>query len=100
MKLNKEVMKYTYDHFINKFEAIPEIMWITGAYFDDENPERKCALGHCDDHLGRSAEADALMIMVPGLMDVNDEISSHLSIKERVINHVKLCKQKDAALYA
>lgn len=39
-------MKTTYDknHFIAKFEAIPEQMWITGEY---RRRDRRCAGGHC-----------------------------------------------------
>ena len=40
--------EYTVDHFLAKFEAIPEELWFVGGYFDMDNPEKRCALGHCN----------------------------------------------------
>lgn len=36
---------YTIDYYLNKFNAIPEDRWMTGAYTDYDG--RCCALGHC-----------------------------------------------------
>jgi len=38
-------MNYTRDHFIAKFEAIPEDKWVKGFYTDGQG--NCCALGHC-----------------------------------------------------
>jgi hypothetical protein len=43
-------MNPTYDvqYYIDKFEAIPEELWnADGSYVNKDNPECKCALGHC-----------------------------------------------------
>lgn len=32
------------DYFIKKFEAIPDALWCTGFYIQNE---RRCATGHC-----------------------------------------------------
>lgn len=37
--------EYDVDHFIEKFEAIPERLWTVGYFRDMEG--RHCALGHC-----------------------------------------------------
>ena len=43
--------KYQFDvqHFIDKFEGIPDDEWTVGAYrrFSDENVVGRCAHGHC-----------------------------------------------------
>lgn len=36
---------YTLDHFIKKFEAIPETQWIVGNWSDGNDGH--CAAGHC-----------------------------------------------------
>lgn len=42
-------MSTNYDkaYFIAKFEAIPEELWCTHAFVDEEG--RHCAMGHCGD---------------------------------------------------
>lgn len=40
-------MKYDLEYFITKFSAIPECDWTEGNLEDQDNPECKCALGHC-----------------------------------------------------
>jgi len=44
-------MKYDVDHFINKFEAIPDELWTTGKYNDGD---KCCALGHCGQYDAQS----------------------------------------------
>lgn len=39
--------KYTKEYFIEKFEAIPDELWIEIELSDDENPNCHCVLGHC-----------------------------------------------------
>ncbi len=39
--------QYTVDHFIAKFEAIPDTLWTTVLYTSSGDPARHCALGHC-----------------------------------------------------
>lgn len=40
--------QYDIDHFIKKFEAIPEENWCVGHIYRNVNGnEQKCALGHC-----------------------------------------------------
>lgn len=36
--------KYNAVYFINKFEAIPKELWVTGKFKKDD---RYCAMGHC-----------------------------------------------------
>lgn len=38
---------YSVDHFLTKFSAIPDELWIEREYVDLENPARRCAIGHC-----------------------------------------------------
>lgn len=56
-------MKYTIHHFINKFQAIPEELWVTDVYqfvdtvprklfglnvpFTSKDLDKRCAQGHC-----------------------------------------------------
>lgn len=54
-------MKYDVDYFIKKFTKIPAKKWTTGDYVDGN---KRCALGHCGEHLsGSTDEARALNIM-------------------------------------
>lgn len=39
-------MPYTVDHFISKFEAIPDSRWAMG-FFVLPGTRKKCAQGHC-----------------------------------------------------
>jgi len=41
--MKKEIV-YDVDYFINKFESISEIFWISGDYISNSG---SCALGHC-----------------------------------------------------
>jgi hypothetical protein len=73
-------MNPTYDvqYFINKFEAIPKELWnADGSYVNKDNPECKCALGHCvftDYSIGtRLEEGKALIAMIENCVtDIND----------------------------
>lgn len=40
-------MNYDVDYYIEKFKAIPVENWITGDFYDGDNPVRRCAMGHC-----------------------------------------------------
>lgn len=40
--------QYDYDYFLNKFSAIPDEQWCTGAYvLHGDQGRLHCALGHC-----------------------------------------------------
>lgn len=54
-------MIYDVDYFINKFEAIPENMWLIGA--QGYNRIEHCALGHCksnDGYYGNSYPSNSI----------------------------------------
>lgn len=73
---------YDVDHFIRKFEGIPEEKWCTGTLTDPEG--RSCAFGHCgvlaemlliDDKWSQTPEAIALAGLLGGewrVVDIND----------------------------
>lgn len=61
-------MKYDVDYFIEKFEAIPESMWLVGDLGNHGGP--RCALGHTI-HIDNSTnETQALCMLFPGSCDV------------------------------
>lgn len=72
--------KFTTEYFIAKFEAIPDEKWAVGRFFLEENPECRCALGHCGYNVPPSfrkgswreahAEAQALMDLLGGYSGV------------------------------
>lgn len=45
MKKTKPDLEFTVDHFIEKFESIPDDHWGTGTYVDSDG--RCCAIGFC-----------------------------------------------------
>lgn len=68
------MQQYNIDHFINKFESIPEEKWITGHYGYKGSGEH-CALGHCYDAKTNSyfgEEAQALWDLFGNPMRIND----------------------------
>lgn len=104
-------MKYTVDHFIEKFKAIPADKW-TWQEFTGNN-ESHCALGHCGvtgqteslyEEISSFPEAKALYTLVEDhgmdIMAVNDGEESgyqQLTPKERVMQclaDIKLVDQK------
>lgn len=67
-------MKYTVDHFIQKFEKIPEENWMEGEY---KYGNRCCAMGHCGAVTANdlTAESRALESMLGGhyvVQTIND----------------------------
>lgn len=92
-------MQLNYDYFIDKFSKIPDDKWFTGGYYDYNDPEKRDALGHCEDHVNRSTEADKLMLLAPKVIDINDDISNTLGIKDRVIKYLIECKKESEKLY-
>lgn len=88
-------MQYTIDHFIKKFEAIPEENWTTGKFINASG--QKCALGHCmvDDKL-LSPEFHALREIfcsdkfvigtnIGDINDGNDDLFQQSTPKQRVL---------------
>jgi hypothetical protein len=71
---------YTVDYFIDKFTAIDDELWTTGAFHDVNGC--KCALGHCGmDHPHHtSVEALALIALFDdaalSVVGVNDGLSA------------------------
>jgi hypothetical protein len=65
-------MDYDVDHFIRKYEPIPDDQWITGSYRKDG---KCCALGFISDVLGLEAEALRRLFRKVGaeVTSVNDE---------------------------
>lgn len=73
-------MQYSIEYFIEKFEAIPEELWITGHYTDNDG--RYCALGHCGlrTRMLICQESDALQTLLPHTQYINDD--RHPSYKQ------------------
>lgn len=71
-------MTYNVDYFINKFEAIPEDKWFVGSYQNPNNPEQKCARGHCGgDYSWLSTEEEMALLKLLGRFtttSINDGI--------------------------
>lgn len=103
-------MNYDVNHFINKFEAIPESKWTVGQLFKPDGSA--CAYGHCGGY--DTEEACSLRILTLGvskrilghslsIAHINDGclwfgkdqriIDSGSTPKERVINFLKQVKQ-------
>ena len=86
-------MKYDVDYFINKFEAIPEEQWCTGAFSlcDENENTQHCALGHCGYGVGtKTVEGEALIsLFEPELLPmINDDRSieySQSTPKQRIL---------------
>ncbi len=88
-------MKYDVDYFLNKFAAIDEEYWCTGAMEKTINGViRHCAMGHCgakDRGPNSSGELNALRGLLPGtITDINDgHVPSRYpqnNPRERIIN--------------
>lgn len=106
-KLN--IMEYTVDYFIRKFEAIPEERWITHCLVNHENTKR-CALGHCcPDYSGRyfnngrgqTEESEALIklfgrnhLSIGGVNDGNSYNYQQDTPKQRILSALKDIKKK------
>lgn len=54
--------KYTVQHFIDKFSAIPDELWCIGEFTNTDNPAQHCAYGHlgCRPDDDECEEANAL----------------------------------------
>jgi len=88
-------MEYNLDYFINKFEKIPEKLWLCGQ-FSDEYGEQRCALGHCGFRVGKekTLEGDSLLNLTNlNIAKVNDGYENYLHYgstpKQRVVNYLK-----------
>ena len=57
---------HTVDHFIKKFEAIPEYMWTTCALGHEGGP--RCALGHTLDGMNNTEETSSLVGVIGGVV--------------------------------
>ena len=50
---------YDVDYFIEKFEAIPEELWLfDGEFVDANNKACRCALGHCGARSGYTGDTE------------------------------------------
>jgi len=91
-------MKYDVDHFINKFEAIPDKRWFVGFYYDYDNDDKTkcCVMGHCGIGIpgsGRSSdEGNALFELFrilelhpPAVNDGNNNNYSENTPKQRIL---------------
>lgn len=86
---------YTVEHFIQKFEAIPEDSWCVGQF--KTNDGKHCALGHCavyDGFISDSPEAIALchifmekqgILDTTGINDGKDPRYQQNNPKERIL---------------
>lgn len=89
------MIHYDKNYFIAKFEAIPVEFWNVGAFRDNDETYKRCALGHCgvtqDRVLGSTNdEARALIELLHPMgrvVDINDGVKhDKLSTpKERIL---------------
>lgn len=101
---------FTVDHFIEKFESIPEEEWCVQELANDIG--QHCALGHCgcspgDDYMSREAlhlktlfGSSALRYPL-SVADVNDGYNSNYpqpSPKQRILAALRDIKTKMAAI--
>lgn len=63
---------YTVDYFIKKFQKIPDKNWFIGDFWDRDNPQKMCALGHC----GFGRECKALHSLFPRTDNIGSFVSS------------------------
>jgi len=95
-------MTYDIDYFIKKFEAIPEELWTTDLYVDQDDETKRCALGHCGcaEFSERNPEADTLFelfveagMRVPRVNDGCDPRFSQPTPKQRILAALKHIKE-------
>jgi len=90
---------YNADYFIAKFEAIPEEMWTTKTFLNDQG--QCCALGHCGarDGTNMTAEGEALLDLFSafpkGVVSTNDTPSLHSTPKQRILAALHDIKAKE-----
>lgn len=100
--------KFPIDHFIKKFEAIPEAKWHVGQYRNQFDETCRCALGHCGmfyNEEGREEmtdEARALIfwaarkgIGVPDINDGNRVGCVGSTPKQRILNFLRDLKHEE-----
>lgn len=92
--------KFDIDHFIKKFEAIPDYLWTVGNFTDGVRTTKCCALGHCGERsTSHTEEALALIALFAGqalsVAEVNDGEHSYFqqpTPKQRILaalHHLK-----------
>lgn len=95
---------YDVDHFIRKFEAIPEEYWAMFSFVIEKRPECKCALGHlgCSDirEEEQNAEVDALRKIIPlaAIVSINDndnDFYTQTTPKQRVLQALRDIKDRE-----
>ncbi len=103
---------YDLDHYINKFEAIDESLWITGEYIESTRhglTGRCCALGHCGVRkCSNTKEGNDLLRICSVISYVNDDDKTHIkdtfwkasTPKERVLKYLRYLKEQKETNHA
>lgn len=103
--------KFPIDHFIKKFEAIPEAKWHIGEFRNPSDISCRCALGHCGMFINEEGdeetteEAQALVWWAGrkslGIACINDGDYGEYSAatpKKRVLDFLRDLKHEEAVI--
>ena len=93
---------YDVEHFLNKFRAIPEELWLIGCYSVWTKPQSHCALGHCGRDIDFSTDESnglAHLFFSHGLRvtNTNDGLDDRFpqpTPKQRIIAALEFIKEK------